>query len=94
MTILTYNEWEDSFKPIHNPSSDDPDFWGCMFETFGKDLEEVKQYQNNQIWTLVDNNPNSSYLDVVSGFHLVNRMGYFVTEVPWTEEVLVSNEPM
>jgi hypothetical protein len=90
---MSWKEWEDTFKPISNPLNPDPDFWGSMFETFGEELEQVKLYPPNRIWTLVDNNPNSRYLDVVSGFHLFNRMGYFVTEVPWTEDILVSNDP-
>jgi len=90
---MSWKEWEDRFKPISNPLNPDPDFWGSMFETFGEELEQVKLYPPNRIWTLVDNNPNSIYLDVVSGFHLFNRLGYFVTEVPWAEDTLVSNDP-
>jgi hypothetical protein len=90
--LITYNEWEESYTLVPNMSNDEQGFWGCMSETFGEDLEQVKTYPPNQIWTLVDNNPNSVYLDIVSGFHLFNRMGYFVTEEPWEGEVTVSND--
>jgi len=90
---MTWTEWEETYKPIRNPNNSDTSFWGSMFETFGDDLDAVKGYPNDKVWTLVDNNPNSVFLDVQSGFWRVNRMGYFVTEVPWTEDVLVSNDP-
>ena len=96
--IISWNDWEETYKPITNPNNLDDSFWGSMFETYGTDLEYLKQHHthNRNLWTLVDNNPNSVYLDVVPGYHLFNRMGYFVTENPWKEEdkyMVVSNDP-
>ena len=94
--IISYKEWEEAYKPISNPLNMDDDFWGCMFETYGSDIEYLKANHtaNYNLWTLVDNNPNGRYLDVVPGVHWVNRMGYFVTEVPWTDkDMVVSNDP-
>lgn len=94
--IISYKEWEQTYKLINNPNNMDDDFWGCMFETYGTDIEYLKANHTAKynLWTLVDNNPNSRYLDVVPGVHWVNRMGYFVTEVPWTDkDMVVSNDP-
>jgi hypothetical protein len=32
------------------------------------------------------------YADLYSGIYIINRLGYFVTEVPWTEEVFVTDQ--
>jgi hypothetical protein len=52
-----------------------------MFETYGEELEFVRKQEPKKIWTIVDgDNGNLFYM---AGFHTVNRIGYFVTEVPW-----------
>lgn len=52
-----------------------------MFETYGPELDFVQSQEANKIWTIVDgDNDNTFYM---AGYHLVNRIGYFVTEVPW-----------
>ena len=67
--VIDWKTWEDTYKPIRNPNSKDEGFWGCGFETFGEDIEYLKSLglDNTHYWTLVDNNPNGRYLDVVSG---------------------------
>jgi hypothetical protein len=43
---------------------------------------------------LVDNNPNSVYLDVIPGIRVFNRIGWFVTKEPWHDvDMVVSNDP-
>jgi hypothetical protein len=32
------------------------------------------------------------YAHVLSGIRLINRLGYFVTDVPWIEDVFVTNQ--
>jgi hypothetical protein len=94
-SIISWNEWEKTYRPIRNPLATDPGFWGFMFDTLYNETEAMKLIAESQhnVWTLVDNNPNSVYLDIVSGARYINRMGYFVTEIPWTDEVTVSNDP-
>lgn len=94
--VISWNEWEEQYKPINNPNNMDDSFWGKMFDTHGIDIEYLKKYYTSKynLWTLVDNNSNSIYLDIVPGVHWFNRMGYFVTEVPWvSEELVVSHDP-
>ena len=93
--VITWDEWEATYKPIHNPASPDGGLWGCLFETHGEDLEQVKALakSDRHIWTLTDNNPNSVYLDIVNASRWANRMGYWVTEEPWTDDTTVSNDP-
>jgi hypothetical protein len=80
---LTWEEWVAKFKPIQNPfCSRDED--GFMFETFGEEHQFVvdkscEQNGNAYVWTQVS---EDEYMGITDGYHYVNRMGYYVTEVP------------
>jgi len=59
---------------------------GSLFETFGEELAFVhhqNQINPNTIWTLIDGDDGNQY--IVSGFHFVNRVGYFVSKVPFPD---------
>ena len=59
-------------------------FGGCMYETFGEELEYIKTQSNNRIWTIVDGDDDD--LLIIAGFHFVNRLGYLVTDTEWSNE--------
>jgi hypothetical protein len=59
-------------------------FGGCMYETFGEELEYVKAQPNKRIWTIVDTDGDD--LIVIAGFHFVNRFGYLITDEEWSDE--------
>jgi len=83
MSDMTKGEWFDFYKPIRNPVADESDAMdGCLFETYGSELEAVIAYPENQIWTYIEEDGTRS---IVNGKWLVNRIGYLVTEKPWTE---------
>ena len=83
---LTEDEWFDTFKPIPNHIDENASFndgeQGYMFETYGKELEFVKAQKPNTIWTYGDGD-DGSY--IWSGWHIVNRIGYFISTVPFDE---------
>lgn len=56
---------------------------GCLFETYGDELEYVRRQDPRTVWTLVDGDDGDQYL--VSGFHLVNRIGYLISTMPVPE---------
>ncbi len=56
---------------------------GCLFETYGEELEFVRQQDPRTVWTLVDGDEGDQYL--LSGFHFVNRFGYLLSTVPVPE---------
>lgn len=85
---MAYGEWQDKFRPVKNTvieneeDRDDAPFDGCMFETFGPEFEHVRRVaavRPDTVWTYVTGNGDA----IVEGFHWVNRMGYFITEVPF-----------
>ncbi|VTS07980.1 hypothetical protein [Tuwongella immobilis] len=54
---------------------------GCLFETHGDELAFVCSQDPRCIWTLVDGGDSpDQYL--LSGYHLVNRVGYLISTVP------------
>ncbi len=78
---MTDDQFFDHYKPVQNHLNPDAPESGCMFETYGPELDFVQSQEANKIWTIVEgDNGNNFYM---AGYHLVNRIGYFVTEVPW-----------
>lgn len=53
---------------------------GCLFATSGKEMAFVLAQHPRCIWTLVDGDEGQVLL--VSGLHIVNRIGYIVTAEP------------
>lgn len=76
MIKLTEDQWIEEYKPVQNPLVDDAPWDGCMFETYGEELEYVRTAFPDKIWTLVEAE-GKQY--IVEGFHYVNRLGYFIT---------------
>lgn len=79
---LSYDEWRDAYRPVRNTLRTDAPSDGCMFETFGPELDAVRAADPACVWTLVSSDGDDG-LYLLSGFHFVNRLGYLVTERPW-----------
>ena len=77
---MDFDEWVDTYKPINNHIDTNASFDGLMFETYGDEVEFVKSANPDCIWTYGDGDDGGSY--VWNGWHFVNRIGYFITEVP------------
>jgi hypothetical protein len=87
---LSEPEWVQRFKPIKNPIAPSQGYNDSFFETYGKDLDFVRAARDkfpNTIWTMLDDG------FIVSGYHYVNRQGYFICEVPFEdgEEFIVGD---
>ena len=77
---LTEEEWFNTYKPIKNNLVENSSFDDHMFETYGEEVEFVKAQDENRIWMLGDGDDGGMY--IWNGWGFVNRIGYFVTEVP------------
>ena len=90
---MTEDEWYEKYKPIKNPLDPNASWNGEMFETYGEEIEFVKSTPDNFVWTLLDVDGKSL---IVNGQSWVNRMGYFVCEVPWNDdefhEILIDDD--
>lgn len=82
---LTEDEFDDQFPLVANHLNPNAswgfgDTGGCLFETYGPELEFVRQQDPSHVWTLIDGDDGDLY--VVSGYHRVNRIGYLISSVP------------
>jgi hypothetical protein len=81
---MDFDEWVDTYKPIINHIDEHASFdngdGGIMFETYGDEVEFVKSQDPAKIWMYGDGDDGGSY--IWSGWGFVNRLGYFITEVP------------
>lgn len=80
---LTWEEFEREFRPIKNYLAADAPLDGTMFETYGDEMEFVKNSSNSHpgtVWTFMDDGKGGTMIG--DGLHFVNRLGYVVTEVP------------
>jgi hypothetical protein len=90
--LLTEDEFDDRYPLVRNHLNphagwvlgDGP---GCLFETYGKELEFVISQDPDTIWTFVDGDDGDMY--VINGFHFVNRVGYLISTVPLASDVTV-----
>ena len=81
---MTMDEWEATYKPIINHIDSNASFdngeGGIMFETYGDEVEFVKSQSPANIWMYGSGDDGGTY--IWSGWGFVNRLGYFITEVP------------
>jgi hypothetical protein len=81
-TDLTEEQWTEQYRPVTNYLTNE----GTSYETYGDDLEYVLQQDEKHVWTELDGD-NGVYL--VNGYHIVNRIQYYITEVPWKEDEFI-----
>ena len=93
--MKTYDEFVDAFKPElnqillkkefppHYSETDIAPFGGCMYETYGEEVQYVVKQNIRKIWTIVTGVDESMYL--LNGFWQFDRMGYLITENEWSE---------
>ena len=86
MESMTEDEFDEKVKLIQNTINPDSSWNGCMFETSGKELEFIRSVDPKKVFTWIDGeDSNNTFL--VSGLHLVNRIGYLVAEKPFIGDV-------
>ncbi|MEQ1775248.1 MAG: hypothetical protein ABL891_15835 [Burkholderiales bacterium] len=66
------------FKPVRHPDAQHEIWGGHGLETFGKDLEIVRRYDPDYVWSVVDGESGSQW--IIPGFHFVNRVCYLTTK--------------
>lgn len=87
----TFEQWWEVFNPIGEPTAPCGPSMGEVargFETHGADLRHilsVNESAPNTVWTLIEGDDNELY--IVSGYHHVNRLAYFITEAAWTSDM-------
>ena len=83
-------EWADKFKPKSNHFNNYENDY--LYETYGEEVEYIQSMHPNFVWTLVSGDMCDL---IVAGYAYVNRLGYYITENPWSDDmdsVLLSTE--
>jgi hypothetical protein len=76
-----WDKWAEKFKPTLNHFiNEDGEH---MYETYGAEVEYVIKTDSKYIWTWIQGDMSDL---IVAGYHYVNRLGYYITEVPWEDE--------
>ena len=89
---ITEDNFDEVFKPIANHLDDNASFNECMYETYGEELDYVRKVAAEtpkKVWTIIECDGTMFY---TTGFHYVNRIGYLICEVEFTEEMDVEME--
>jgi hypothetical protein len=84
---MDYEDFIQTYKPITNHLDLNASFDGYMFETYGAEVEFVKKADPAHIWTYGDGDDSGSY--IWNGWHFVNRLGYFITELPCPPDTVI-----
>ena len=81
---MDFDEWCETYKPIINHIDSNASFdngsGGIMFETYGDEVDFVKSQSPDKIWMYGSGDDGGTF--VWNGWGFVNRLGYFITEVP------------
>ena len=86
LIILSFEEWEDEYKPIRNHIDNHASYEGLMFETCDAEFQYVRsQCKKNIVWSLQDSEIHDGVV-ICEGLHLANVIGYFITEIPYDPE--------
>ena len=89
---ITEDQFFEQYKPVRNPNADESEaFNGTMFDNYRDAFDalgEDRLFSQNG-WTLTEEN---DVRVIQSGFHYVNRLGYFITENPFdpADEIVVT----
>jgi hypothetical protein len=76
---LTWEAFDEQFKVLKN-KDDEP----IMYETYGDEDAFVRLFiDQKRVWTYTDIGSGSV---VSEGYHFVNRLGYYITELPYEDD--------
>lgn len=82
---ILYKTFKKEFSPRlnHLKEPNTCQFNGCMYETFGEELNYIWELckdpvEERRVWTVVEADNDKWYIS--AGYHHVNRIGFLVTE--------------
>ncbi len=75
---MAEDDFYETYTQRENHLDDNASFNGAMYETYGEEVGYVrKNIKSPRLWTIVECEEGLYYM---SGYHYVNRLGYFFTE--------------
>lgn len=79
---ISWEDWEEKYKPQKNHLLASAPCNDWMYETIGAEDEYIRMIlktEPGRVWTYLD---SDGLMVIGSGYHYVNRLGYFITEIP------------
>src|ERR1035437_1131493 len=95
ITVFHEDVFYEYLRPYRHPAASRDIWGGDGLETFGEDLQLVRGYDLNYVWTVVDGCEGNDQW-ITPGFHYVNRICYLLTNVAHNDapiEFRVENRP-
>lgn len=94
---LSEEEFYEQYELVDNHIDDNASFDGKMFETFGEEIDFVREMSKfNRVITIIESDDNCDENEeneecipdmyYISGMRLVNRVGFLITTEPIVEE--------
>ena len=90
MKTISFEIFKETYKPQKNPFVQDSSYDGYMFETYGIELAHVREQDNKNIWTIINCENEESW--IIPGYHIVDRFGYILCNIPWESENIQVND--
>ncbi len=82
---LTEDEFDSQFSPVENIEQGQGVYQFDAYDEKDKGfLKFIAEHYPAHIWTRIDGNNGCIYN--INGWHIVNRIDYIITEVPWLED--------
>ncbi len=80
---VTEDNFDEIYKPQVNHLDNNAGFNGCLYETYGEELDFVFKLsqETKRVWTVIEGDDETMFY--VAGFHYVNRLGFLVCENEW-----------
>ncbi len=90
---LSEEKFIELYRPLPNELNDNASFdfgdGGCLYETYGAELEHIKLQSKSFVWTIIE---GENSLVIMNGVYLVNRLGYLITAEPWQDDIHIEIE--
>lgn len=72
-----YSTWMEKFEPLYDQGGP------VRYETYSTDIDKVLETDMSYVWTVIEGDRNWY---IVPGYHVVNRLFYFITKNPHNEK--------
>lgn len=82
MPELSEDEFWETYKPLEGPTGQSGShIW---------EYAELEGIPTERVWTIVETGGDDENWYALPGVHIVNRIGYAVTDKPWTDEAVTA----
>lgn len=83
MKAQSFAKFYAKYIVVKNPHDTMAGIDGCLFGTSAEEWDAIKKQNPQHVWTVVE---CGNHWYIATGFHLVNRIGFLLTEQPWKRE--------